>query len=173
MTATSEIVLKQPNRWTCLPTALAQLLKVPLADVIRIIGHDGSQIVADELEGEARRRCFTQQEIVYAALHLGVTLTTFEEKDVDSRGVVIHYPQWTVAYEHFDGILMGSYMNRSTGHAVCKKGLYLYDPSYGVAEDRYGMGFATLHDRVFLARVHGLDLTPWNTVRKSELGRSG
>lgn len=56
--------LLQPNAWSCLPTCAAMIAGVEPRHVIEYIGHDGSQIVWEELSDPHRRRGFHLQEII-------------------------------------------------------------------------------------------------------------
>lgn len=52
----------QPNRWSCLPTAFGMLLDIPVDDIIKVLGHDGSDIIFDG--HPEQRRGFHPQELV-------------------------------------------------------------------------------------------------------------
>ena len=42
-------LLRKPERWMCLPASFAMVLDLPLGDIFREIGHDGSQVVWPDL----------------------------------------------------------------------------------------------------------------------------
>ena len=67
----------QPNRWSCMATAFAMALDIPVVEFINRIGHDGSEIVcpADEPGG---RRGFHSQECITVALGFGLAATQIE-----------------------------------------------------------------------------------------------
>lgn len=69
---------KQPNRWTCFPTALAMVLDVPLKDIIKSLGHDGSEIIFPKRKGSFRRRGFHPQEFTELLFGMGYAFLTLE-----------------------------------------------------------------------------------------------
>ncbi len=71
----------QPNRWSCLPTSLAMVLKVRVRVIFELLGHDGSEILWPDLPEPQKRRSFSLQEMVYVA-------------DKFNRKLVCHDKQW-------------------------------------------------------------------------------
>src|SRR5260221_108718 len=69
---------KQPNRWSCLPTAFAMVLDISVKEVITEIGHDGSEIVYPNLEEPKCRRAFHIQELIDFAISIGVSVVPIE-----------------------------------------------------------------------------------------------
>lgn len=70
-------LLIQPNRWSCLPTAIAMVLDISIDEVIRIVGHDGSRIQWHNQSEPSNRRSFHVQEMVKLCLiknHLAVSI---------------------------------------------------------------------------------------------------
>lgn len=41
-------LIKQPNKWSCLPTSFAMVLDISLEDIYNFLGHDGSEIWFDD-----------------------------------------------------------------------------------------------------------------------------
>lgn len=72
--------MKQPNRWSCLPTAFAIAMDIPIQRMFDLIGHDGSEIVWPELPEPLRRRAFHITECIATAYRLGYSVTEFEIK---------------------------------------------------------------------------------------------
>jgi hypothetical protein len=63
---------KQPNKWTCYPTAVSILTGIPIQTIIETIGHDGSkELIEDGVSGCG----FTGPEMSIALIKLGWTLT--------------------------------------------------------------------------------------------------
>lgn len=71
-------LIKQPNRWSCLPTAFAMALDVPLEDIIAYVGHDGGELKWPALPEPFCRRCFHIQELVNYCYAKGVAVIPFE-----------------------------------------------------------------------------------------------
>lgn len=59
---------KNPNAWSCLPTAFANALELQLDAVIALLGHDGSEITHPGLPDPLCRRGFHPQEFVELCL---------------------------------------------------------------------------------------------------------
>jgi len=72
-------LLKQPNRWSCLPTAIAMLINKSVDDVIRAVGHDGSEIIWPELPEPNNRRSFHPQEMYPLIIENGYLVTVFDK----------------------------------------------------------------------------------------------
>jgi hypothetical protein len=68
----------KPNRWSCIPTAFAMALDIPVDEFIRAIGHDGGEVICPDLAEPAGRRGFHEQECVTAALARGFACTPIE-----------------------------------------------------------------------------------------------
>lgn len=57
---------KQPNSWTCVPTAFSIATGIPLQEIFDRVGHDGSEIVWPKLPEPLCRRSFCVQEVAQA-----------------------------------------------------------------------------------------------------------
>jgi hypothetical protein len=68
----------KPNQWSCAITALAMTLRVPVAQLIEELGHDGSKNIFPKLEEPMCRRGFHSQELIHLAWRWGFTVTAFE-----------------------------------------------------------------------------------------------
>ena len=55
---------KQPNRWSCLPTAFAMALDIPVEEVFEFCGHDGSATVFPDCVDPHCRQSFHIQEMI-------------------------------------------------------------------------------------------------------------
>ncbi len=73
-------IQKQPNMWSCLPTAFAMVLDIPVNQVIQEIGHDGSEITWPELIEPFKRRSFHLQEMSKVCLSKNLNITVIESK---------------------------------------------------------------------------------------------
>jgi len=73
-----EMVIKvQPNRWTCIPAAFATLLDMEIQTLLELVGHDGSEIIFDDLGEPYKRRAFLVQEFSLALWSLGYFVGDF------------------------------------------------------------------------------------------------
>jgi len=68
----------KPHKWSCSVTAFAMALRVPVAELIEKIGHDGSQIIFPALEDPMCRRGFHSQELIRVAWQYGFACTPIE-----------------------------------------------------------------------------------------------
>lgn len=59
-----------PNAWSCLPTAFAIALNIPVKKLIETLGHDGSEIIFEDYpEPQGRRGFHTSELIDYCLRH--------------------------------------------------------------------------------------------------------
>ena len=80
-------IQKQPNRWSCLPTSFAMILDVDVNELIRKIGHDGSEILWPNLEEPYCRRAFHIEEIAMVCYGLGYYLVWFNIELTSNSGL--------------------------------------------------------------------------------------
>lgn len=75
-----------PSPWSCLPTAFAMVLNVPIHDLIGQIGHDGSKIIESfkELPEPYCRCSFHIQELIDCCLEYGYAVIPIEALPVSS-----------------------------------------------------------------------------------------
>lgn len=71
-------LIKQPNKWSCLPTSFAMVLECDLSYILRSIGHDGSDIVNPNAPEPFNRRSFHLQELQEFIWNHGFFLTQFD-----------------------------------------------------------------------------------------------
>jgi hypothetical protein len=127
---------RQPNSWSCFPTALAIACDVSIKKVLKIIGHDGSQIIRPKLEDPFNRVAFHSSEIICAAWELGFALTEFPvSRILGYNGDFFELPKLDVHQYLKDqpGIILGSGFWK-TPHAVAWDGKLIYDPNYSTYE---------------------------------------
>lgn len=109
---------KQPNAWSCLPTAFAIICDMPVEELIAKIGHDGSR----ERYAEPKPQIgFHIQEIIDALYH-DYSITEFIEAQFDNGDIiVVQYKTiqqriYTVM-EQFSGVLWVN-KGQEYGHAL-------------------------------------------------------
>jgi hypothetical protein len=77
-TSTSEETMNtNPNEWSCLPTAAANTIGQPVEEIIRLLGHDGSDL---PYEGDYSdyRAGFHVDELIDVLDRLGWSVTPFQ-----------------------------------------------------------------------------------------------
>lgn len=129
----------QPNKWSCLPAALAMVLDVPVKDVIQGLGHDGSEIIWPELPEPLKRRGFHYQELAAYCIKNRRYLLYFDLAPTQAPNervtpYVVHGMNETIGQlmARYSGILIGR-----ANHAVAWDGYGILDPvgkSYGLEE---------------------------------------
>lgn len=124
---------KQPNSWSCLPTAAAIVIDMDVADFINQIGHDGSEV---RWPGTRRpQRSFHLQEIIDVLHSQGYSATVFETNpqlgsyyESDTRSI-FSFEQKRKRLNRlllgFQGILIG--FDGSTPHACAFNNGVVYD----------------------------------------------
>ncbi len=128
-------LISQPNRWSCLPTALAMLADVEFADVIDKLGHDGAEIIFPTLPEPVCRRSFAIEEVQYVTLAYGFVLVPYSPGFIyspkEGNELVVELKQFPKMMEKLDGLLFGTPKGKSIGHVVAwsaREGL-IYDPN--------------------------------------------
>lgn len=101
-------MLVQPTMWSCLPTCVAMLTELPIADIYDFCGHDGSEIVYPDEPYPMDHRSFTVQEMIDFLLASGYYPCTIwpEDDSADSRSrwekrLMLHLQQ-------YDAIVVGT-----------------------------------------------------------------
>jgi hypothetical protein len=132
---------QQPNRWSCMATAFAIALGIPVEKLVEIIGHDGSEIISPAEEPHGRRG-FSAQECIDVALSMGFACTQIELLPaLDFPGgfrKLITFPHaatsvggnWTRFTKHVSssrGVIAGN--GKRHGHAVAYENRLIYDPA--------------------------------------------
>jgi hypothetical protein len=100
----------------CGPASLAMLLNLSVDEVIRLIGHDGSEIWYPKERDPHRRRGFTTQEFIDVAFQQGYAMMeilqpeAWDGQNLDTRRLIDQFP-FSRTFE--DRILF--YMNFAPG----------------------------------------------------------
>lgn len=102
-------------------------LSIPLKEMIRRIGHDGSEVLWPELKRPWRS--FHIQECIQVAYTLGYSVTHFEKEFYSTPNGVLHYAQHG-EFEIKQGVLLG--ISNGVHHAVGVDGRMIYDPNRDV-----------------------------------------
>lgn len=124
------IMQKQPNRWSCLPTAFAMCLDMPVNEFISKVGHDGSGIRFPDLKEPYNRQSFHMQEMIDACIKSRYWVTMIEKNLVSEEpfsGSKYKFPGGVNRFNDYvwkyKGVLIGP------GHAVaCEQGI-IYNPN--------------------------------------------
>ena len=169
------ILHRNPNNWSCLPTAFAMVIGQTPEWVIEQIGHDGSDEPYTDPDFKAG---FHEQECIEVLSALGYACTPIEilpriSPFADGRdartiffgeGTAANWLRVTHHLERSRGVLTGIYTSprRSAGHAVawdCDT-MTIYDPIAGgrvySLEDAEDMGFTLgCFWKVQDVKVHG------------------
>ncbi len=133
---------KQPNRWSCWPTAFAMVADVPVEKFFETIRSNGSQIIFPELPEPLNRRSFAFNELLACMVEFGYSctpiITEFEQgpKDTDCSMVYMLLPGTIERYmQDYDGVITG-FLPSGAGHAVAwnHEEKLIYDPRGTVEE---------------------------------------
>lgn len=115
---------KQPNLFSCFPTAFAIILGIPVEQLFKEIGHDGSTIVDPSCPDPFNRRGFHSQELIrYARTH-GFSVSSYEENPLlGDLPIKTDIP--------IDGNLavLGGLNFKANPHAVAWDGYRIIDPA--------------------------------------------
>lgn len=146
---------KQPDLWSCLPTSLAMLVGLPVADIIPKYGHDGNASVPGNPHD---RLCYTDLETVKVALGMGVHLVPVWPYSRISRDGIecwLNDQTFVRTLERFSGLMVGNWRSGERDHSLTwENGLALaFDPSTPKAVS-YERLYEHLNINVFYAWVN-------------------
>ncbi len=131
---------KQPNKWSCLPTAFAIVLGEPVDNIIKQIGHDGSEIIRPELGEPQCRKGFHIQECIKVALKYGIGVihidrypsTIVNDTIVDAEYCYGNDLDLIIELmEKYDGVLLGKSFNKPHAVAWSYDKKLIIDPKTG------------------------------------------
>ena len=140
-------LVRQINKWTCLPAAVAthlfSMCDDPLQEMFDRLGHDGSEVVRQFDQDPQRRRGFHPQEMFELAMQESQLATTqidlLPSAQPDHRHAACYF-KTVVSEDHeqrFARHLQNSYgwascmTRRGTGHALAYDYATIGDPSTG------------------------------------------
>lgn len=135
----------KPNRWSCTATAFAMALDIDVKDFFRLLGHDGSEIVAEGHPDPIGRRGIHIQECIYVAMRQGRHVTPVElvpqiRTAVGTELPVFYLGSVTNNWKRFEtylgktrGVLTGVNQSGQFGHAFAYERGVLFDPDSGDA----------------------------------------
>lgn len=75
---------RQPNLWTCYPTAVSFLTGIPMPELMKAIGHDGSKVV--KASQDWMHEAFIYDEMAFALLRKGWALVKISASCVNENG---------------------------------------------------------------------------------------
>lgn len=136
-------ILLQPNSWSCLPTALAMVLDEPVEELIKEIGHNGSEDIEFSLRAKTKKG-FHIQELTKICYRRRKALIQFDRyvNIHHNEGVTISFSDDIeyiyVLMQDSKGIILGQTKN-SKDHAVAWDNITqaIYDPN----GTKYAKGF--------------------------------
>lgn len=80
------LLQSSPNWWSCLPTAFAACFGIPVRDLIKELGHDGSEMLFPEDPEPFCRRGFHIQEFIKPCLMRGLAPVFIEaQPSIESK----------------------------------------------------------------------------------------
>ena len=134
-------IIKQPNPWSCLPTALAMVLDESSYDLIKEIGHDGSEEIVFSPRRKGKKG-FHIQELTKLCCKRRKALIQFDRyvNIHHSEGITVSFSDdieyiYTLMHDN-KGILLGQTKDNKD-HAVAWDGEKIYDPNGTI----YAKGF--------------------------------
>lgn len=125
------------NRWSCSVQAASKILGITTDELIKKIGHDGSQIVFPKLPEPMCRAGFHIQEIQDVAAKLGYMVMTIEARPVATPDGIhtreIYTDEYKLSermhwyFDNFNGIAVGQKYTGITWHYNVWKGQHWFD----------------------------------------------
>ena len=127
-------IQKQPNSWSCLVTAFAMAMDIPVEQLINELGHNGSEILWPNYPEPLRRRAFSFDEMMYLAYESGYTVMLFNKEwnsrpRYEAQPLLKEPPQeyWNDVLSNNIGVLSGRINGQR--HAVAYEKGNCYDPN--------------------------------------------
>jgi hypothetical protein len=130
-------IREQPNRWSCVAAAFATVLDMNLSTLIEAIGHDGSEIMFEDLPEPICRRAFNLQELGFVLWRLGYVVGHY---DVEPLAILDEHHIYNLTYPDTEarfkelmdntvGVGCGLIRGTDKTHAFAWNGLSCYDPT--------------------------------------------
>jgi len=111
----------------CMPTSLAMLANTTVESILKLIGHDGSEILDDSQPEPTGRRAFHMDELTHAAYQLGIGLIRFDGTLMHQHRPPVN-TQYAHAYLSYGPGLIAT-MGQRNGHMAAWDGSRIYDPT--------------------------------------------
>lgn len=131
----------KPNQWSCLATAFAMALDIPITEFFSLVGHNGGKIIDPNLPDPVARAGIHLQEAIDVAWGLGYSVTPIElfPTAITTPGQeprVVLFPgvlgNWGRFVRHLnEGRGVIECVGRHCGHAVAFEKGRIYDPDGG------------------------------------------
>lgn len=125
------IHLRQPNRWTCLPTSFAMVLNITFEEVMSNLCHDGSEIVRPSDPEPNNRKGFIPEEFIHVCDKHGFwcvpCINTYYSEGEFTRGGPL---TWILdMIDKYNGVMCGQ-LSVGKNHAVAWNQVEqrMYDP---------------------------------------------
>ena len=121
---------KSPNGWSCLPTAFAIVLGVPVKNIIDFLNHDGSEVLWPNLPEPRCRRSFHVQEVINYCLANNYAVTESHRmlglRPIGTNDVkTFENPRYLDHMKYYNGVFTNEI------HAFATLGGAVIDPASG------------------------------------------
>jgi hypothetical protein len=136
------LLQKQPNSFSCLPTAFAMVLHRKVEDIISSLGHDGSRILWENCEHPCwKYRGFHPQELIDYCFKEGKAILHIESQpmfkdrtnpnNIPVCAIMDHESRFYNYTNKLNGVLVGEYRTTRYRHALAWFDGESYDPMTG------------------------------------------
>ena len=146
------IAQKQPNGASCLPTAFAAILEIPVRDIFDYLKHDGMEVLWPDLPPPICYRSFHIQEMYTYMLSQNYAVTTlapmFGQAPTDTDVKIYDCPHFHDYITYYVCVFTGT-TDRENLHAVAWDGIKMMDPATG----RFGTIDFTISNLHIVSRV--------------------
>lgn len=124
-------LIASPNGWSCGITSMAMLFDKTVDQMIRLSGHDGSEIIDPEAKEPQCRRGWHPQEFVDIAFRLGYAMLEIQAcpRFEDDKLGIPDYDNRLFGYLYGNpGLILGQY-SMNVWHMVAWDGINVFDPA--------------------------------------------
>lgn len=97
------------NNWSCLPRAFANALNISFDNILKYLGHDGSEIIYPNLKDPYRRKGFHWQEFILPCHMNNYALVSVEAVPVIGEKFAVNLGEERMLYflNRYKGVLVG------------------------------------------------------------------
>lgn len=126
-------MILQPNAWSCLPTAFCNAFDQNYDDIIRAIGHDGSEIVNHDIPEPYGRKCIHPEELIRVLFRRNKIIVTFEAEPTFNDNIIrCDRSSFFECCQWFNrGVLTGNYCNKDHAFTLFNACCEVHDPANG------------------------------------------
>jgi len=126
-------MILQPNSWSCLPTAFCNAFSYDYDDIIKAVGHDGSEIVDPTMPDPYRRKAIHPEELIRVFFKRNKAIITFEAEPTFNDNIIrLDRDNFYECISWFNrGVITGNYCTKDHAFTLFNHCTEVHDPANG------------------------------------------